>query len=183
MEISSGNVSLTTGNLRVHNGNFNLDNGTVFIGGNVIVTNQLSCGPLAVTGYETVTGTVTATDVYADNLVYTTIVAQNPIAAKSSLSSLKGQDILNQVASLPISTWGSKSDAKTHHVGPMAHDFQAAFGLGKDDQTISLVDESGVALAAIQALNVKLNEKDAQIAILDKRLDDLEQIVKTFTQK
>ena len=183
MEISSGNVSLTTGNLRVHNGNFNLDNGTVFIGGNVIVTNQLSCGPLAVTGYETVTGTVTATDVYADNLVYTTIVAGIPFAAKSSLSSLKGQDILNQVASLPISTWGSKSDAQTHHVGPMAHDFQAAFGLGKDDQTISLVDESGVALAAIQALNVKLNEKDAQIAILDKRLDDLEQIVKTFTQK
>jgi hypothetical protein len=65
----------------------------------------------------------------------------------------------------------------------MAHDFQAAFGLGKDDNTISLVDESGVALAAIQALNEKLKEKDAQIAILNKRLGDLEQIVNTFTQK
>jgi hypothetical protein len=184
VEISSGNVSLTKGNLRVHDGDFNLDNGAVFIGGNVIVTNQLNCGPLAVSGYETVAGNVSVDgNVYADNLVYSTIVAGNANGANSLLSSLNGQDILNQVARLPISTWGSKRDAKTHHVGPMAHDFQAAFGLGKDDKTISLVDESGLALAAIQALNEKLKEKDAQIAILDKRLGDLEQTVKTFTQK
>ena len=184
VEISSGNISLTKGNLRVHNGSFNLDNGTVFIGGDLIVTNQVNCGPLAVTGYETVTGSVSVIgSVYANNLVYSTIVAGNASAAKSSLFSLKGQDILNQVASLPISTWESKSDTKTHHIGPMAHDFQAAFGLGKDDKTISLVDESGVALAAIQALNEKLKEKDAQIDTLNKRLGDLEQIVKTSTQK
>ena len=31
----------------------------------------------------------------------------------------------------------------------MAQDFQAAFGLGGDDKHIAVVDEGGVALAAI----------------------------------
>ena len=44
----------------------------------------------------------------------------------------------------------------------MAQDFYAAFGIGADDKHISAVDEGGVALAAIQGLNQKLNEKDAE---------------------
>jgi hypothetical protein len=43
--------------------------------------------------------------------------------------------------------------------------------------------EDGVALAAIQGLNEKLKEKDAQIKALEKRLADLEQLVKTSAQK
>jgi len=35
----------------------------------------------------------------------------------------------------------------------MAQDFQAAFNLNADDKHISLADESGAALDAIQALN------------------------------
>ncbi len=38
------------------------------------------------------------------------------------------------------------------HVGPMAQDFYAAFGLGLDDKHITTIDEGGVALAAIQGL-------------------------------
>jgi hypothetical protein len=50
----------------------------------------------------------------------------------------------------------------------MAQDFHTAFGLnGPDDKHISVLDEGGVALAAIQGLNEKLEEqakeKDAQI--------------------
>ena len=42
----------------------------------------------------------------------------------------------------------------------MAQDFHAAFGLnGADDKHISMVDEGGVALAAIQGLNQKVEEK------------------------
>ena len=59
----------------------------------------------------------------------------------------------------------------------MAQDFQAAFRLSPDDKHISVVDEGGVALAAIQGLNQKLDEKDAQIAELEKRLDKLEQLL------
>ena len=74
------------------------------------------------------------------------------------------------------------------HLGPMAQDFHSAFGLdGKDDKHISVVDEGGVALAAIQGLNEKLKEKDAQkdaeIKALEKRLSYLEQLVKTSAQK
>jgi predicted RNase H-like nuclease (RuvC/YqgF family) len=38
---------------------------------------------------------------------------------------------------------------------------------------------NGVALAAIQGLNRKLNEKDAEIQALKARLEKLEQVLKT----
>jgi hypothetical protein len=60
----------------------------------------------------------------------------------------------------------------------MAQDFQAAFQLSADDRHISVVDEGGVALAAIQGLNQKLDEKDAEIKNLEKKLDALQAMVK-----
>jgi len=53
----------------------------------------------------------------------------------------------------------------------MAEDFQAAFGLGSDDQHIATVDADGVALAAIQGLNEKL---EAENAALKARLAAIE---------
>ncbi len=48
------------------------------------------------------------------------------------------------------------TDNGTRHAGPMAQDFETTFGLnGGDDKHISVVDENGVALAAIQSLNQK----------------------------
>ena len=87
------------------------------------------------------------------------------------------------MASLPISRWNFKADEKTQHIGPMAQDFYAAFNVGTDDKHIATVDEDGVALAAIQGLNEKLKDKDARIEALEKRLADLEQLVKTSAQK
>jgi hypothetical protein len=56
----------------------------------------------------------------------------------------------------------------------MAQDFHAAFGLnGADDKHISVVDEGGVALAAIQGLNQKLDEKAAEIQTLKQQNDSL----------
>jgi hypothetical protein len=60
----------------------------------------------------------------------------------------------------------------------MAQDLQAAFQLSADDRHISVVDEGGVALAAIQGLNQKLDEKDAEIKNLEKKLDALQAMVK-----
>jgi Zn-dependent alcohol dehydrogenase len=65
----------------------------------------------------------------------------------------------------------------------MAQDFQAAFQLSADDQHISVVDEGGVALAAIQGLNQKLNEKVVEIQRLEKRLDALQTLVKQLAEK
>jgi hypothetical protein len=70
----------------------------------------------------------------------------------------------------------------------MAQDFHAAFGLGADDKHIATVDADGVALAAIQGLNVKLEqasavetarrrELESKNAMLERRLADLEKLV------
>jgi cell division protein FtsB len=45
----------------------------------------------------------------------------------------------------------------------MAEDFHAAFGLGKSAQQIATVDADGVALAAIQGLNAKLEAENAAL--------------------
>jgi uncharacterized protein DUF642 len=55
-----------------------------------------------------------------------------------------------------------------------AQGFQAAFQLDADDKPISVVDEGGVALAAIQGLNQKLEEARAGNAELKQRLEALE---------
>ena len=65
----------------------------------------------------------------------------------------------------------------------MAQDFHAAFATGPDDRHIADVDEGGVALAAIQGLNAKLNEKDAKISELENRLNQLEQTLQTLANK
>jgi hypothetical protein len=99
--------------------------------------------------------------------------------AKTEFETVNPQDVLDQVAALPISRWVFKTDPATQHLGPMAQDFHAAFGLGPDDKHIATVDADGVALAAIQGLNLKLEEqlrkKDAQIAELLRRVEELEQ--------
>jgi len=99
---------------------------------------------------------------------------------KENFTVLNNQTLLAKVASLPLMEWNYKSDSQTvQHIGPMAQDFHAAFQLdGTDDKHISVVDEGGVALAAIQGLNQKLNDKDAEIQALEKRLDELQAMVK-----
>jgi len=52
-------------------------------------------------------------------------------------------------------------------MGPIAEEFHALFGLGNDAESISTVDASGVALAAIQGLNRRID--DQQHALRDLR--------------
>ena len=116
----------------------------------------------------------TAGNVYANGVELTSY--RN---AKENFTPLDGKTVLAKVVTLPVTEWNYKTDqAALQHIGPMAQDFHAAFGLnGADDKHISTVDEGGVALAAIQGLNQKLNEKDAEIQDLKLRLDKLEQLV------
>ncbi|PWU17253.1 MAG: hypothetical protein C5B50_11715, partial [Verrucomicrobia bacterium] len=98
--------------------------------------------------------------------------------AKERFSPIDAQDILKRVASLPISNWYYKQDPATRHIGPVAQDFYAAFNVGPDDKHIATVDEEGVALAAIQGLNQKMDtesaEFQAEVTELRKRLGDIE---------
>ena len=57
----------------------------------------------------------------------------------------------------------------------MAQDFHAAFGLnGTDDKHIATLDEEGVALAAIQGLNRKLEDTLEQ---KETEIGELKQVV------
>jgi len=106
--------------------------------------------------------------------------------AKENFKPLDPQDVLARVATLPVQSWNFKGDSETH-VGPVAQDFHAAFGLGPDDKHIATVDADGVALAAIQGLNLRLEaqvkEKDAQIQALKEAVAELKAIVGSLTAK
>ena len=88
--------------------------------------------------------------------------------AKQDFQPVDPRDILQRLATLPITTWSYTNSPSVHHLGPVAQDFAAAFAVGDDDKHIATVDADGVALAAIQGLNQKLEAalraKDAEIA-------------------
>jgi trimeric autotransporter adhesin len=94
---------------------------------------------------------------------------------KENFEPVDGQDVLDRLAELPISTWNYKAgDPDARHMGPVAQDFYTTFGLGEDDRHIAAMDTSGVALAAIQELYAKNQTLEAENANLQTRLDDLE---------
>ena len=83
---------------------------------------------------------------------------------KENFAPVDGQSLLARLNEIPIETWNYKAqDDSIRHMGPMAQDFRAVFGLGSDDKRISTVDADGVALAAIQELYPMILQKDEQL--------------------
>src|SRR6202034_3503632 len=83
---------------------------------------------------------------------------------KTDVARIDDAAVLAKVATLPIERWSYKSERGVHHVGPMAQDFYAAFGVGEDDKHITSIDEDGVALAAIKALHAENAQLRARLA-------------------
>lgn len=82
---------------------------------------------------------------------------------KRDIAPVDPDQILDRVLSLPLASWRYDRDtAAGLHLGPMAEDFYAVFGLGSDERTIAASDVSGVALAAIQGLKAEHDRKLAQ---------------------
>lgn len=108
---------------------------------------------------------------------------------KENFTPVDGQEVLACLAEIPITTWNAKAqDPSIRHMGPVAQDFYATFGLGEDDKHITTVDADGVALAAIQGLYAVVQErdteiealraeKDAEIAALEERLSHMEALL------
>lgn len=70
---------------------------------------------------------------------------------KQDFTAVNSQTVLDKFAAMSIQTWTYTNDVRRRHLGPVAQDFHAAFGLnGEDDKHIASVDADGVALAAIQ---------------------------------
>ena len=94
--------------------------------------------------------------------------------AKTSILPTDGRRVLDTLMTVPVSTWQYVGQPNSvQHMGPMAQDFYAAFGLGEDGHYIGTVDAEGVALASIQGLYQVVQEKDSQIAALQAQNDDL----------
>jgi len=94
--------------------------------------------------------------------------------AKSAIEPTDGARLLEQLARVPVHSWQYRAEPSgVRHIGPMAQDFHAAFGLGSDDRHVDLIDASGIALAAIQELDRRLRRRDEQVTELERRNSDL----------
>lgn len=105
------------------------------------------------------------------------LTQNSDINSKHNIEDVDGGLVLQKIASLPVSEWTYKSDEQgVRHLGPMAQDFHAAFGLGENPTGIAPGDMAGVALAAVKALQVRLAEKNTKIDQLEHRLSKLEEL-------
>ncbi len=103
---------------------------------------------------------------------------------KTNFSPVSSEDVLNKVLQIPITTWRFKTeDHSILHIGPVAQDFMATFGYGIDEKHITSTDADGVALAAIQGLNQKLENKQAEIDSLTQQLKAFEQRLQTLERQ
>jgi hypothetical protein len=134
------------------------------IGSQYLINNQGNAGVEIVIS---ATGSLTASG---------TVSGSSDRNMKKDIFPVRREEILQKLVSLPIATWSYKTE-EVRHLGPMAQDFSAAFGLGEDDRHIALTDMAGVTMAAIQALHEQVTEKDAEIVELKSRLETLEKLV------
>ena len=88
--------------------------------------------------------------------------------AKRDFSPVDGREVLDRLASVPMSTWAYKTDPSVRHLGPMAQDLHEAFGLGPSDRSYDPIDAHGIAFASIQALYGMVEEQNARIDKLEK---------------
>jgi hypothetical protein len=104
------------------------------------------------------------------NITCTSLNQTSDRNAKQDFAPVSPAQILDKVLDLPVSEWSYKVDAGTRHIGPVAQDFYSIFNVGTDDKHIAPIDEGGVAFAAIQGLNRKVEEKEARIKEQESRI-------------
>jgi hypothetical protein len=111
---------------------------------------------------------------------------------KEHFLDLDGEDVLSRLRNVPVSTWNYiAQEDSVRHMGPMAQDFAAAFGLGEDSLMINTVDIDGVNMAGVKALTTRTDalrteneqlraenaRQAAQIADLRARMERLEALM------
>jgi hypothetical protein len=183
---AAGNNSLAGGSNAQANAN------GCFTWGDTSTTQPISCttantwlarttgGVIFVTGVNTGTGAPTAgVQVAAGGGSWSSLSDRN---VKKDVTPVDPQAVLAAVDRMPVSTWRYKTEVSgAQHMGPMAQDFRAAFGLGDSDKTITGVDADGVALAAVKGLRELARAQAARVTTLEHenanlraRLDKIE---------
>lgn len=100
---------------------------------------------------------------------------KSDFALKREFAAVDADAVLDKVLALPITEWSYRSEAASvRHLGPMAQDFKASFGLGSTDTAIFQIDADGVALTSIQALGRRLRQAEADNAALRESLRALQ---------
>lgn len=84
---------------------------------------------------------------------------------KHGFERISPRTVLDRIVELPIMKWSYNREKGITHIGPTSEDFFDIFGLGSSEKSITTVDASGVAFAAIQGLK---SEKDEQIIFLSE---------------
>jgi len=96
------------------------------------------------------------------------------VNVKENIEPVDGREILEKLSEMPIASWNYiTQDAGIRHIGPMAQDFDKAFGFGEDNRFINTIDADGVALAAAQQLAKEYAELKERVANLEKAVERL----------
>ena len=102
---------------------------------------------------------------------------------KENFVDIDGEHVLDLLDGVEVSEWSYIRDPETRHIGPIAEDFWAAFGLGKGATLISPLDVGGISLVSIKTLNQKIKEQQSQINTLENEIAELKAMVRTLAEK
>ena len=95
--------------------------------------------------------------------------------AKQDFRDVDVMSVLERLAQLQVREWSYRTQsASIRHIGPTAQDFNTAFGYGDIPRGITEVDANGVAFAAIQGLNQKIDIQADEIRELRQKLQLME---------
>ncbi len=103
---------------------------------------------------------------------------------KENFRSIDGEKLLATLNDVPVTTWSYKSESPAiRHMGPMAQDMYAAFGLGTSDTMINSVDIDGLNLAGIEALVKRTDNLQKENDELRAEVNELKAIVQTLAEE
>ncbi len=136
--------------------------------GGVYITNQSEQAP-----YQPTRLINTSTGAYLDDTGQWRDACDRNL--KENFTEIDGGELLEKVAVLPVTMWNYKRESDdVKHIGPVAQDFRATFGVGDDDRTIAAMDAAGISLASVKELYRRACAQEQEITRLRARIKELE---------
>ncbi len=87
---------------------------------------------------------------------------------KENFLALETGSVLTRLRSVPVTTWNYKSQDRTiRHIGPMAQDLHAVFGVGESNLLINSVDIDGINMAGVKELDARTVGQESRISALE----------------
>ena len=101
---------------------------------------------------------------------------------KQDIAPIETAAVLEKIQQLPIYEWSYKQSPSSRHVGPMAEDYYATFGLAGQGKSLAATDMAGLAIAAAKELHENNEELEARNRELLERVARLERLVEARIQ-